>query len=234
MLKMFVNNAISHASERLFEWYRKFSDGPEEIQDDECLGQPVTSRAQGKIQKIMKLCKIIDVLVLDDRWHGDSKTIPHDELDMTKVCAKIVSKKTHSGTKRQPKKTFVLISYNGSQKNKTQIRWNVMKYGFSSITWKQSVNRCTERPQHIQESENLEWVCQNWRQYRSFYFDIRSVFMKVEPSIRKTMEKSQSSWRSEFGREVQNCGRTFQEFSTWTTPQYRMYWREHISNLWKG
>ncbi|KAJ4434182.1 hypothetical protein ANN_22730 [Periplaneta americana] len=76
--EVFVDNAMSRA--RVFIWHKRFSEGRQEVEDDERPGLSVTSRPEANVQKINEI-----------EHSGDRRPI-NDELNMTKVCAKLVPK----------------------------------------------------------------------------------------------------------------------------------------------
>ena len=56
MLKeVFGDNAMSRA--RVFLWHKRFSEGREEVEDDERPGRSVTSRTEGNVQKINEIVR---------------------------------------------------------------------------------------------------------------------------------------------------------------------------------
>ena len=48
--KVYGNECLSHT--QVFEWFKRFKDGREEIGDDQCPGHPSTSKTEDNIEKI--------------------------------------------------------------------------------------------------------------------------------------------------------------------------------------
>ena len=82
----------------VYKWVKRFSEGRESVTDEERSGRPATSRAE---ENIAKICQI----VRENRWltvrgiaeqvNIDRETVRKiltEDLDMRKVCAKMVSK----------------------------------------------------------------------------------------------------------------------------------------------
>lgn len=53
--EVFGDNTMSRTC--VFEWHRRFSEGREEVEDDERPGRPVTSRTEEKIQKVSEIVR---------------------------------------------------------------------------------------------------------------------------------------------------------------------------------
>lgn len=53
-----------------FEWYKRFSEGWEDIEGDEHLGQRVTARAKGNIKNLVKCAERQMSEHSDDHWYG--------------------------------------------------------------------------------------------------------------------------------------------------------------------
>jgi len=90
------DNAMSRA--RVFVWDKRFSEGREEVEDDERPGRSVTSRTEGNVQKINEIVRKdrrLSIRMIVDMVNINKETVRqilHDELNMTKVCAKLVPK----------------------------------------------------------------------------------------------------------------------------------------------
>lgn len=97
MLKeVFGDNAMSRA--RVFEWHKRFYEGREEVEDDERSGRPVTVRSDENVQKINGIVRTdrrLSIRMIADMVNTNRETVRqilHDELNMTKICAKMVPK----------------------------------------------------------------------------------------------------------------------------------------------
>jgi len=89
-------NSLSRA--RVFEWYKRFSEGRESTEDDQRPGRPVsvsTSQTVTKINEIVRGDRRMSILMIAEIVNADKETVRkilHDELNMKKVCAKLVPK----------------------------------------------------------------------------------------------------------------------------------------------
>ena len=82
-------------------WWNVFSEGRERVTDEERSGQPATSRTEENIAKILKVRQIVrenrrlTVRSIAEQVNIDRETVRKiltEDLDMRKVCAKIVPK----------------------------------------------------------------------------------------------------------------------------------------------
>ena len=82
----------------VFELHKRFSVGREEVEDDWHPGHPSTSKSDQKIQKISEIvCKdwCLSVRMIADMVSINRETVRqilHNELNIQKVCAKLVLK----------------------------------------------------------------------------------------------------------------------------------------------
>nr|CAH7743651.1 unnamed protein product [Callosobruchus chinensis] len=53
--EVFGDNCMSRT--RVFEWHKRFSEGREEVEDDERTGRPVTSRIEENIKKVNEIVR---------------------------------------------------------------------------------------------------------------------------------------------------------------------------------
>nr|CAH7722444.1 unnamed protein product [Callosobruchus chinensis] len=80
---------------RVFEWHKRFSEGREEVEDDERTGRPVTSRIEENIKKVNEIVRKdrrLSLRMISDLSNIDRETVRkilHEDLKMTKVCAKM-------------------------------------------------------------------------------------------------------------------------------------------------
>nr|CAH7740212.1 unnamed protein product [Callosobruchus chinensis] len=94
--EVFGDNCMSRT--RVFEWHKRFSEGREEFEDDERTGRPVTSRIEENIKKVNEIVRKdrrLSLRMISDLSNIDRETVRkilHEDLKMTKVCAKMVPK----------------------------------------------------------------------------------------------------------------------------------------------
>ncbi|GFY05525.1 protein GVQW3 [Trichonephila clavipes] len=83
---------------RVFEWCKRFSQGRESTEDDQRPGRPVTVSSPETVTKINQIVRSdhrMSIWMIAEAVNADKETVRkilHEELDMTKVCAKLVPK----------------------------------------------------------------------------------------------------------------------------------------------
>jgi transposase len=81
---------------RVFEWHKRFSEGREDVKGDERPGRPCTSKTNENVEKIEKIVRIgrrLSIRMIAEMVNIDKETVRHvlhEDLNMTKVCAKMV------------------------------------------------------------------------------------------------------------------------------------------------
>lgn len=82
----------------VFEWHKRFSDGREEVVDNARPGRPMsmgTSEIVSKINQIVRKGRRLSTRMIAEMVNSNKETVRqilHDELNMTKVSAKLVPK----------------------------------------------------------------------------------------------------------------------------------------------
>ena len=82
-----------------YKWVKRFSEGRESVTDEERSGRPATSRTEGKIAEVHQIvCENcwLTVRSIAEQVNTDRETVKKtltEDLDMRKVCAKMVPKK---------------------------------------------------------------------------------------------------------------------------------------------
>ncbi|KAL4113365.1 hypothetical protein QTP88_016997 [Uroleucon formosanum] len=83
---------------RVFEWHKRFREGREEVEDNQRVGRPCSSKTNDNISKINEIVRkdrCLSIRMIAEMVNIDKETVRqilHDELNMTKVCAKMVPK----------------------------------------------------------------------------------------------------------------------------------------------
>jgi histone-lysine N-methyltransferase SETMAR len=81
---------------RVFEWHKRFCEGREDVEDDDRSGRPCTSKTDENVQKVEEIVRNdrrLSIRMIAEMVHIDKETVRqilHDNLNMTKVCAKVV------------------------------------------------------------------------------------------------------------------------------------------------
>ena len=76
----------------VYKWGKRFSEGRESVTDEERSGRPATSRIQENIAKVRQMVREnrrLTVRSIAEQVNIDRET---EDLDMRKVCAKMVPK----------------------------------------------------------------------------------------------------------------------------------------------
>jgi len=96
LVQVYRDNAMKKTA--VYKWMKRFSEGRESVTDDERSGRPATSRTEENIAKVHQITREnrrLTVRSIAEQVNiyreTDRKILPED-LDMRKVCAKIVPK----------------------------------------------------------------------------------------------------------------------------------------------
>jgi len=82
----------------VYKWVKRFSEGRESVTNEESSGRPSTSRTEeniAKIRQIMRKNRRLTVRGIAEQVNIDRETVRKiltEDLDMRKVCAKMVPK----------------------------------------------------------------------------------------------------------------------------------------------
>ena len=83
---------------QVFEWFKKFKEGREDVGDDPKSGRPSTAKTQENVEKVARIVRgdrrlsIRAISELTNLNKESVRQILHDDLFMKKVCAKVVPK----------------------------------------------------------------------------------------------------------------------------------------------
>jgi len=92
--KVYGDECLSHT--QVFEWFKRFKDGREEIGDDQHTGHPGTSKTNANIEKVGEIVqqnrhpsiRVVSQIIIIDR--GTVRQVLHNNFNMKKVCSKMV------------------------------------------------------------------------------------------------------------------------------------------------
>jgi len=96
LMQIYRDNAMKKTA--VYRWVKRFSEGRESITDEERPGRPATSRTEeniAKIRQIVRENRRVTVRSIAERVNIDRETVRKiltEDLDMRKVCAKIIPK----------------------------------------------------------------------------------------------------------------------------------------------
>ena len=82
----------------VYKWVKRFSEGRESVTDEERSGRPTTNRTEeniAKVRQILRENRRLTVRSIAEQVDIDRETVRNiltEDLDMRKVCAKMVSK----------------------------------------------------------------------------------------------------------------------------------------------
>jgi len=81
---------------QVFEWFKRFKEGREEIGNDQRHGRPSTSKTYANIEKVCEIvrqnCRL-SIRAVTELINTDKETVRqilHNNFNMKKVCSKIV------------------------------------------------------------------------------------------------------------------------------------------------
>ena len=96
LVQVYGDNAMKKTA--VYKWVKRFSEGRESVTDEERLGRPATSRTEeniAKVRPIMRENRRLTVRSTAEQVNMDRETVRKfltEDLDMRKVCAKVVPK----------------------------------------------------------------------------------------------------------------------------------------------
>ena len=96
LTEAYNEDCMSHA--RMFEWPKRFSEGREGVEDDDRPGRPPTSVTEDNIEKVRDVIRKdrrLGVWAVAEEVSLDRESVQQilrEELNMRKVCAKMVPK----------------------------------------------------------------------------------------------------------------------------------------------
>lgn len=104
MKEAYGENSLSRA--RVFEWCKRFFEGRESTEDDQRPGRPVFVSTLEKVTKINEIVcenRCVSIRMIAKTVNANKeivRKILHDQLNMKKVCAKMVPKNLNTKTMR--------------------------------------------------------------------------------------------------------------------------------------
>jgi len=92
--KVYGDECLSRT--QVFEWFKRFKEGREEIGDDQRPGRPSTSKTEANIEKIGEIVRQnrrLSIRAIAELINIDKETVRqilHNNFNMKKVCSKMV------------------------------------------------------------------------------------------------------------------------------------------------
>jgi len=96
LVQVYGDNAMSKTA--VYEWVKRFAEGRESVTDEERSGRPATRRTEENIAKILQTVREnrgLTIRSIAEQVNIDRETVRKiltEDLDMRKVCAKMVPK----------------------------------------------------------------------------------------------------------------------------------------------
>ena len=96
LVQVYGDNAMKKTA--VYKWVKRFSEGRESVTDEERSGRPATSRTEeniAKLRQIVRENRRLTVRSVAEQVNIDRETVRKiltEDLDMRKVCAKMVPK----------------------------------------------------------------------------------------------------------------------------------------------
>ena len=106
LVQVYRDNAMKKTA--VYKWVKRFSEGRENVTDAERSGRPATSTAEGNIAKICQIVREnrqLTVRSIAEQLNNNRETVRNiltEDLNMRKVCTKMVPKKLTE--EQKPKK----------------------------------------------------------------------------------------------------------------------------------
>jgi len=110
LVQLYGDNAMKKTA--LYTWVKRFSEGRESVTDEERSGWPATSRTEeniAKIHQIVRENRRLTVKSIEEQVNIDREAVRKiltEDLDMRKVCAKMVPKEL---TKEQKQRRVTIF-----------------------------------------------------------------------------------------------------------------------------
>ncbi|GFW01038.1 protein GVQW3 [Trichonephila clavipes] len=149
--------------ERIFEWFKRFKDGRQDVEDDSRPGRPSMSKTDENVKKIASFIRSdrrLSIRAIAETINIDKECvlqILHDNLNMQKVCAKTVPKILTF--EQQATRKNVCTDILDAIKNDPNLLEKVItcdESWFLRMIRKQNANPCIGRLQLHQEQKKQE------------------------------------------------------------------------------
>ena len=104
-MQVYGDNAMKKTA--VYKWVKRFSEGRKSVTDEEWSGRPATSRTEeniAKVRQIVRENRRLTVRSIADEVNIDRETVRKiliEDLDMGKVCAKMVPKDLNEEQKQR-------------------------------------------------------------------------------------------------------------------------------------
>ncbi|XP_039610931.1 protein GVQW3-like [Polypterus senegalus] len=143
---------------RVFEWHKRFSEGRENVEDNERPGRPSTSRTEENVEKIRQMVRKdrrLSVRMIAETINIDKDTawkILREDLNMKKVYAKLVPR-VLTPERKECRKKFGPTFCSKLRRSFFKKSSHVFKPGSCStrMIQKQNDSQCTGKHCHHQE-----------------------------------------------------------------------------------
>ena len=93
LVQVYGDNAMKKTA--VYKWVKRFSEGRESVTDEERSGRPTTEENIAKVRQILRANRRMTVRSIAEQMNIDKETVREiltEDLDMRKVCAKMVPK----------------------------------------------------------------------------------------------------------------------------------------------
>jgi len=140
LVQVYEDNAMKKAA--VYKWLKRFYEGRESVTDEERSGQPATSRTEENIAKIRQIVREncwLTVRSIAEHVNINRETVKNiltEDLDMRKVCAKMVPKELTEEQNKEESQ-FAKIFWKGKM-TFWAVSSQVMKHESTNMTLKRS------------------------------------------------------------------------------------------------
>jgi len=178
LVQVYGLNAIKKTA--VYKWVKRFSEGRDSVTDEERSGQPATSRTEENIAKVHQIMREncqLTVMSIAEQGNIDRETVRKiltDDLDMRKVCAKMVPKElTEEQKQRRVTICQDLLERQDDILGRVITGDETWVYQYETETMRQSAQWKTDnssRPRKFRQSKSrVKTMLLN-------FFDIRGIF----------------------------------------------------------
>ncbi|GFT06949.1 protein GVQW3 [Trichonephila clavipes] len=168
---------------RVFEWFKRFKDGRQDVEDDSRPGRPSTSKTDENVEKVASLIRSnrrLSIRAIAETVNIDKecvRQILHDNLNMQKVCAKMVPKVLtfEQQATRKSVCTDILDAIKNDPKLLEKVITCDVNPGFLRMIRKQSANPCIGRLQLHQEQKKARRSKSKFKVMMIVFSDIHGI-----------------------------------------------------------
>ncbi|GFT54362.1 protein GVQW3 [Trichonephila clavipes] len=214
--EVYGSECLSRA--RVFEWFKRFKDGRQDVEDDSRPGRPSTSKTDENVEKVASLIRSdrrLSIRAIAETVNIDKecvRQILYDNLNMQKVCTKMVPKILTFEQQATRKNVFtdILNAIKNDPNLLEKVIKHVMNPSFLRMIRKQSANTCIGRLQLHKEQKKARMSKSKFKAMMIVFFDIHRIvylhwvpegqttnqhyYLEVLGNLRERLRKNKPKW----------------------------------------